>query len=155
MKVCEAIKAHSGKHEYCVYHLINDGSVIYVGSSRQVSTRLYSHKIGDMAFDSVKVYVCDSIAEMYSLEARFIVKFNPKNNKSLPSSSVYKSTKDCIGDASATMSELVRDLPVAFSRTKSSYLDACVYSDFISSIEKFAEKKIAELVETAHKKECR
>lgn len=155
MNINEAIKSHSRKQGYCVYQLIKDGVVIYVGSSRQVSSRINSHKSGDLEFDSVNVETCNSIGDMYDLEASSIVMLNPKNNKSLPSSKKYKSTNDCVASASIVISNIVKDLPRSFSRSQRTYIDADIYHELMSSIEEFAEAKLVELAETAHNKECK
>lgn len=151
MDVNEVIKKYSGKQAYCVYQLIKDGVVIYVGSSRQVSSRLYSHKISNIDFDSVHVDTCLSISDMYDLEAHSIVNINPKNNMMLPSSKKYKTTNECVSIAGITIANLVNDLPICFSRSRKTYIEADIYHKFISSIEEFAEHKLAE-IEVEHRK---
>jgi hypothetical protein len=155
MDINEAIKSYSRKLEYCVYQLIKDGVVIYVGSSRQVSSRIQSHKSGEIEFDSVNIEACKSSNDMFDLEAQSIVAFNPKNNMGLPSSRKYESTKACMTSASSVISNLVEDLPRSFYRSKRAYIETEIYNEFINSIEKFAELKIAELVDAAFKKECK
>lgn len=75
-----------GKTDYkstpCIYFLISDNEIVYVGQTQFLSGRLSRHG-KDKTFDSYYVYECKA-EEMNDLECHFIIKFNPIYNKTLP-----------------------------------------------------------------------
>ena len=144
----DAIKRDRGTI-YCVYSLINDGVVIYVGSSRNISDRLRSHKYSDKVFDCVEIIECSGVADMFTTEAMLIIKFNPKHNKSIPYNDKYMKLVTCIQDSNRVITSLVKDLPTCFSKGNEVHIDADIYNEFISSVDDFALKKIADITRRA------
>ena len=132
---------YKGRIAYCVYFLSKGNDVVYVGSSRQILTRISAHISGDMDFDGVSVKEYKTARAMYNAESEAIVRLNPKHNICLPVNNSYKKATDCISDAQSVISELVGELPICFSRRRSSYIKDSVYREFIDSIEMFAEEK--------------
>lgn len=146
MNIAEAIKHYSDKSSFHVYYLVKGSIVVYVGSSRQVSTRLSTHRVGCMDFDSVRVEQCASFPKMFELESESIVKLNPKYNKSLPTNKNHKNITDCKKSASDLVASHINDLPRSFSRIKCGYISKAIHDEFMSSLEDFAAKKVGEIV---------
>lgn len=77
------IKLPIGEHP-CVYFLIKDEEIVYVGQTWNVYARIGAH-IKSKEFDSV--FMIDvHPSEMSNIEAAYILKFNPVCNKILPAS---------------------------------------------------------------------
>jgi len=61
-----------------VCFLLKENDVVYVGQTSDGIKRPFSHK--DKDFDNIVIYPCDLI-DLDFLEEKFIVKYNPKYNK--------------------------------------------------------------------------
>lgn len=67
--------------ESCLYFLIDDGEVVYVGQSTNVIWRLRSHIIDpEKKFDSYTL-VSFPLSMLNEVEAKYIVELRPKYNK--------------------------------------------------------------------------
>ena len=73
--------------EYYVYVLVNNGSVVYVGQTSNIETRLLAHE-KTKEFDSYFSIECDR-KYLSAFEAELIVKLNPILNSTLPSQVKY------------------------------------------------------------------
>ncbi len=74
-----------------VYFLIRNETVVYIGSSKNIGSRIVAHK-ENKVFDSFfAIGVPES--EMLSVEAHYIAEFVPEYNKCLPQTGKFK----CIG----------------------------------------------------------
>ncbi len=87
-----------------IYSLISKGDVVYIGQSKDLKTRVYSHLIDGKVFDQIEYYECTE-SEANELEANAIVRESPKLNTSLPKTKLYinenqlkKEISDCISD---------------------------------------------------------
>lgn len=83
----EYILDNKVKHETkpCIYFLISENEIVYVGQTLSLPNRLIRHK-KDKEFDSYYAYECKEEV-MTKLECYFIIKFNPRYNKLLPQGS--------------------------------------------------------------------
>lgn len=86
----------------CVYFLIKGLSVVYVGQTRSLSGRVYSHQYGDSStevkdFDSVRYFEVMS-GDLDVVEARYILLFEPLYNKQLRGKSGLRRLKNLAGD---------------------------------------------------------
>jgi predicted GIY-YIG superfamily endonuclease len=63
-----------------VYVLLRRGTIVYVGQSTDVKSRVSSHR-RTKSFDAVELYVCDSQLEAADLEAVLIDQHRPQYNK--------------------------------------------------------------------------
>ena len=73
-------KAHPRKGIHCVYLLIKDSEVIYIGRSQNLKIRLGQHK-RDKDFDKHEFYRCESINKAKDLEAVLIQQHRPILNQ--------------------------------------------------------------------------
>lgn len=72
-----------------IYFLIKKDQIIYIGQSVNVKHRLYAHK-QDKDFDYYYVHECLP-EELDTLEAQYIVKYDPpENGPILPKNELYK-----------------------------------------------------------------
>lgn len=80
----EYILENTVKYEMkpCIYFLVSENEIVYVGQTLSLPNRLLSHK-KNKEFDSYYAYECEK-EDMTKLECYFIIKFNPKYNKLLP-----------------------------------------------------------------------
>lgn len=75
----------------CIYFLIDEEEVVYVGQSIYGLQRILIHHCqGEKKFAHYHVVTCKQ-EELNNLEARYIVAYNPKYNGSLPQNDFYKS----------------------------------------------------------------
>jgi len=70
----------SRKVNYCIYFLIKEGKVIYIGQTKDLKTRLHGHK--SKKYDSVRYIVCKPDM-LNHYETRWIKKFLPVYNKDM------------------------------------------------------------------------
>lgn len=68
--------------QYFVYRLHDNGVVVYVGSSNNLSNRFKQHK-ADKVFDEITICLCKDKEDMLSLENHTIDKLKPKYNMSV------------------------------------------------------------------------
>ena len=138
-----------------VYLLISDDKVIYVGSTINPSSRIYSHTISDKVFDRVGWIDCDN-KTMYEVEAQKIIEHNPLLNVSLPSCDNLVTMNSCLLESKAIINNMVKELPIIFQRTNRSYVKE---SDFNRIMEVMAEAARNELFiindEFMKDKECK
>lgn len=87
--------SESVRNCYLIYFLINDGEIVYVGQSNQVTKRLIAHTKSNKIFDSISA-IAVSPEDANDVEAKCIVKFNPVYNLNLPKCNIYKSTADMV-----------------------------------------------------------
>jgi hypothetical protein len=73
-------KAHPRKGIHCVYLLIKDSEVVYVGRSQNLKLRLKQHR-RDKDFDRHEFYRCESIDKAKDLEAVLIQQHRPRLNQ--------------------------------------------------------------------------
>ena len=72
----------------CVYKLYKDSTVVYVGQSKELKTRLYTHLNKKVDYDSFSFVSCTE-DEVDELEAHTIILFNCELNKNIPRSKKY------------------------------------------------------------------
>lgn len=73
-----------------VYFLIKKDEIVYVGSSVSIPTRIASHyRLLDFDSYSFILISTKDVKELQTLEADYILKFNPKHNRRLPSNDKY------------------------------------------------------------------
>ena len=65
-----------------VYFLFDDDELVYIGQSENILSRIASH-LNDKRFDSYNFIECQ-YGNLDALEAKYILKYNPKYNKTLP-----------------------------------------------------------------------
>lgn len=74
----------------CIYFLIKNDQIVYVGQCGNGLARISDHLCDDSKeFDCYTTIQCDK-EEISELEAEYIVKFNPELNKMLPQNKKYK-----------------------------------------------------------------
>lgn len=82
-------------HFLCVYFLISEDKIVYVGKTCRGLERMQSHTIGTESktkkFDSYFFIKCQDEEEMSELETSYIIQYNPKYNKTLPSNAKFVS----------------------------------------------------------------
>lgn len=76
----KAIYKLPGDRGFFVYHLVKNGTVVYVGQSEAVLQRLMRHAL-TKDFDSVNVYEFTTFEAMIQKEKIDIAFFQPKYNK--------------------------------------------------------------------------
>lgn len=69
-----------GNRGWFVYHLLDQGQVVYVGQSYSLYRRLQFH-VADKSFDAVRVFEVADEREMTSVEQRDIAEHKPRYNK--------------------------------------------------------------------------
>jgi len=76
----------------CIYFLINDNEIVYVGQNINGGLeRVNAHaKLGKKKFNYYTIIKCD-YKNMNEIEAEYILKFEPIYNKIIPVNSKYKS----------------------------------------------------------------
>lgn len=74
----------------CVYFLINGSEIIYVGQTFSLKNRLYAHSTLK-SFTHV-CFIDVERSELNNVEASYIVKLNPTDNRTAPSNDLYAST---------------------------------------------------------------
>jgi len=104
-----------------VYLLMSGDKTIYVGSTINPSSRIYSHSISDKSFDRVGWIYCDS-KSMYKLEAQKIIECNPLLNTVLPTCEGMTTINACLIESKATINNMVKELPIIFQRSNRSYV---------------------------------
>lgn len=76
-------------HYTGIYFLVSDGSIVYVGQSRNVHVRVMEHYRSGRSFDSYTYIPCDG-ASLDVLEAAYIDKFSPEQNVTAPFAHMLK-----------------------------------------------------------------
>jgi predicted GIY-YIG superfamily endonuclease len=68
---------------YCLYFLLNDGCIDYVGSTKRLVRRLWEHKHEGKIFNGHIALHLDKISkeQAQALEVLFIQTYKPKQNK--------------------------------------------------------------------------
>ena len=144
MTPSKVIEKFKRKRAVGVYCLINKGEVIYVGSSENLSARIYSHTLGDKEFDSVEVHPC-SRKDKASLEAALIVDYKPTNNSSLPYSDKYITLNKCVSTNRAELQQLVKELPVLFMNERIWYVEKEQYEQLICEMVKVGREYVKKI----------
>jgi hypothetical protein len=90
MNAIEITRNKIPAHLHCIYFLISKGEIVYVGKSGYGGfDRIGQHlKYSDKVFDSYFIESCKE-EEILNAETEYIVKFNPKYNKSIPTNKKY------------------------------------------------------------------
>lgn len=68
---------------FYVYKLLDGDKIVYVGKSKNVFQRVFSHK-ADKVYDSVIIEEFITEGDMSLVEFKYIVKYKPTLNKSIP-----------------------------------------------------------------------
>ena len=68
------------KRNSFIYFLIKDNEIVYVGQTKAGLSRIFQHN--DKKFDSYSIIECEQ-SELDELENEYIIKFNPKYNKTI------------------------------------------------------------------------
>jgi excinuclease UvrABC nuclease subunit len=77
-----------------IYLLFQDDEIVYIGQSKNVGHRVYTHLAkGKKRFNHCAVYDCSHLpqSEINCLEAKFIIDLVPKYNATVPENSKFKS----------------------------------------------------------------
>ena len=75
-------------HSHYLYFLIDNSEIVYVGQTKCVESRVQQHLNVGRVFDSYSSFdIYDQIPN--EIEADYIVKFNPRENRSLPKNDKY------------------------------------------------------------------
>tara|TARA_R110002051_G_scaffold231036_1_gene293030 strand:+ start:264 stop:755 length:492 start_codon:yes stop_codon:yes gene_type:complete len=98
----------------CVYRLHKDSTVIYVGQTKNLKNRLYSHLSKKVDYDYFSFSLC-SDEEVNDIEAYNIIKFNAKLNKSIPSSTKYHSISTYKNEIRKAFSSKVKSMCEEFN----------------------------------------
>lgn len=125
-----------------VYFLISGDEVVYVGQSKRLRMRVYSH-CRDKDFDSVAYcHVYDG--KPNNLEALYIAKYNPKYNATLPPNDYWLSSGILKTEASRRLNAVIDDFfdrsPDCFitrsetGRVHAKYIKADKLSDAMDAI---------------------
>jgi hypothetical protein len=77
-----------------IYFLFSDDELVYIGKSLSIYARIGNHCADvEKQFNRVSIFLC-SIEELDDLECKYILKYKPKYNKSIPYDSIgYFKTK--------------------------------------------------------------
>tara|TARA_R110000772_G_C12972304_1_gene404800 strand:+ start:50 stop:523 length:474 start_codon:yes stop_codon:yes gene_type:complete len=140
-----------------VYLLLDKGSVVYVGSSDYIPSRVYSHTLSEKVFDSVD-YICCERDKKASLEALTIIKHNPKYNLELPSGDSYTTLNWCLSASKSELNNLIKEIPVEFMRSSKCYLKIENYRRLKEAMVVACKKELKIMNDefmTAYKKECK
>lgn len=75
-------------HSHYLYFLLDNLEIVYVGQTKCVESRVQQHLNVGRVFDSYSsIDIYDQIPN--EIEADYIVKFNPRDNRSLPKNDKY------------------------------------------------------------------
>ena len=125
----------SAMPRYCgIYFLFKNNSVVYVGQSENILTRINAHYNSDKVFDSWN-YIEAHKVDLNNLEAESILKYNPPLNQVLPTNSIWisdNSLKLKYGIGKNEAKSLVKNglvSPPVYFKTHKYYL----IDDFIST----------------------
>ncbi len=93
----------------CVYHLYNNGELIYIGSTNNIYRRIGVH-LNNIVFDRYIFFECND-SDRYEKEAEAIIELSPRLNETLPHQSGYVSQKQAkrIGVSAKTFKNLWRE----------------------------------------------
>lgn len=138
MTPAQVVEKYKGNPVCCVYLLLDDLNIVYVGSSKNPSSRIYSHVRSDKIFNSVKIIPC-AINDRYTVEAENINKYNPKHNKNMPRPEIK--IKLAAVALNPNIDKLLKEI-VQSRIDNNSLIDNKI-------------KVVADLIMKAHKKECK
>lgn len=138
MIINDYISKYRDVKTHCVYMLISDNRVVYVGSTRYPFSRIKSHLSSTKVFDVVSICECNE-ADMLNNEALQIIKFKPIYNKCIPPSDQYTLLTKCRDDLKVLVSSLVSDLPLEIIGLNKSYVKNDHYNGLIDAIERSVE----------------
>ena len=75
-------------HSHYLYFLLDNSEIVYVGQTKCVESRIQQHLNVGRVFDSYSSFdIYDQVPN--EIEADYIVKFNPRENRSLPKNNKY------------------------------------------------------------------
>lgn len=152
MNTLDFLKKHKGNNFNCVYRLIDNGVVVYVGSTMMPYNRIKTHFNGDKVFDSVSYFaVSDGYGESLKNESLEIVMYNPKYNTSLPYNDTFTLRTGVSSAIESRVKSFINDLPVAFSRRSSAYVNTSDVDNMISSL----EDHLTDFINKLHAKEIK
>ena len=138
MKTSDFIKKFKKDRSPCVYRLLLDGLVVYVGSTTNPSARIYQHSFSDKEFDSVSYDLFDSYEDLPKHESSQIVKYNPKLNISIPANNKTILLARAVDKFNREMYSTLRELPFVFSRKGSDYISTEDLKTLITDVKKSA-----------------
>jgi len=152
MKTLDFIKKYKGNNFNCVYRLIDNNEVVYVGSTIMPHSRINVHLNGDKVFDSVSYFaVNDGYGAMLNYESFEIVKHNPKYNTNLPYNDDYTLRSNILPIIESKIKSLINEIPVVYSRRSSAY----VKSKHVKEIADELESNLIDFINKLHAKECK
>lgn len=94
----------------CIYFLIKNNEIVYVGQTIDLYARLSAHS-REKDFDAYSFVECN-IDELDALEILYIVKFKPKYNTRLPNNPYFKTLKQIkqtLGCSLRTLKKIIRE----------------------------------------------
>lgn len=128
-----------------IYKLINIGEVIYVGQTKDLKRRCYSHMANGKDFDSVDFKLVNA-DKANDEEAVLIVEFNPEANKLLPENSMFvnvRGVKDRLSeiiDSSLSLAPLAHTSDYNNGKRTVSYISSELSEEIISALSECCEK---------------
>jgi hypothetical protein len=67
-----------------LYFLLMNRQIVYVGQSMNCHNRIHTHMASDKEFDAFTIFPMEIGAEFNTLEALYILKYQPRYNMTLP-----------------------------------------------------------------------
>lgn len=116
-----------------VYFLLDEDEIIYIGSSKHIVSRVYSHTSSEKHFNQVRFISCDNESKE-QLEAQLIIEHNPKYNLGLPGVEDYVTLNHCLSQSKAELNSLIKELPVEFMRNSRNYIKTVNYKRLIAAM---------------------
>lgn len=128
------------KDDHCVYCLIDsDDTVIYVGQTKNLKSRIYQHLCMGKEFCRVTFEVCKK-EEALNKEAEAIINNKPKLNRVLPTNSIVETTTQTKEKVNVMTAELMKDISAVYENGSAKYIDVSTANE----INKIISKSIAE-----------
>lgn len=131
--------------------LWSKGAIVYVGSTRNPSSRVASHRASTKEFDSVSISEC-SMDDMLEKESAAIMLCKPKYNKTIPLESEFTHITKCKEKANAVINLMVSDLPIQIIGTNRQYIENKHYSGLMAEIVSAADRYLDSLINDARSK---
>jgi len=134
------------RNDYCVYSLMDDDkNIVYVGQSKDLKQRIFSHLSSDKEFSYIEWCVC-SKEEMNNLEAEGIVNSKNSKNKSLPKNDLYISVSRIRKEILEQVTATTNDMDFVFtSGTSIKYVTRANYDNVMDLFYSFNEQLKAEV----------
>lgn len=135
----EVIHKYSERRFFCVYRLIKEGVVVYVGSSGHLANRMHGHLCSVKDFDFVEFDIIENRYDLPNAEAKQICEYNPKYNIVMPDNDHFTTIKAAKAKMLMTINNQLNDVPVCFSNARTDYVDveslAIIDDAIVSAIE--------------------